>query len=61
MFLAASRSLSCSVPQLLQSHVLSESITFGLTLPHSEQSFVNGKKRPTLTLCLKRHGALYST
>src|SRR5215213_5275989 len=29
--------------------------------PHPEQSFVDGKKRPTLTLRLKLHVALYST
>ena len=42
MFLAALRSLSCSVPQLLQSHVLSTSLRFGLSAPHPEQSFVLG-------------------
>src|SRR5215217_5494755 len=30
-------------------------------MPHSDQSLVDGKKRPTLILRLKLHGAWYST
>src|SRR5829696_9723381 len=61
MFLLALRSLSWCVPQETHSHVLSESFRFGFSAPHSEHSFVDGKKRPTLTLCRRFHAALYWT